>query len=233
MYTAMDLALIVLVGVVYPIMDTLWFWPRMRPALLDPRPGARVPFYGQTIALQWIASGVIAALIAVRALPWREFGLVLPGGWRLAVSVALVMGLAALAVAQRRALSRLGAESRARVKARLGEAGLLLPRAGTEQVWFRALSVSAGICEEFLYRGWLTWALRAWLGPWGAMAASLASFTAAHAYQGREKLPRVAIVGGLLAMVALVTGSLLPAMVLHAMIDWMGGDVGEFLATEG
>ncbi len=232
MPTSVDLVLVVLLGIVYPIVDTWWFWPRMRPALLDPRPGARLPFYGQTIAMQWIASGAVAARIAALATPWRELGLVLPGGWRLALSAVLVAALAALMAMQRRALARLSAESRARVRARLGDAGLLLPRVGVEQVWFRALSVTAGLCEEFLYRGWLTWVLRPWLGPWGAMVASLASFTAAHGYQGRDKLPRVAIVGGLLAAVALVTGSLLPGMLLHAMIDWMGGDVSEALSVE-
>lgn len=232
MFAHIDIVLVLLIGVVYPIVDTFWLWPRMRRRMLDPQPGARVPAYQQTIAIQWIVTGAIAALVASRAQSWSALGLLLPGGWRLALSVALVGALLALVVAQRRALARLTAEARARVRARLGEPLLLLPRNAAEQAWFRALSVTAGVCEEFVYRGWLTVALRAWLGPWGAMAASLASFTAAHAYQGREKLPRIALVGGLLAIVALVTGSLLPGMVLHALIDWMGGDVGEALSLE-
>ena len=62
----------------------------------------------------------------------------------------------------------------------------LLPRTGEERGWFAAVAVTAGCCEELLYRGVLiafgTGVLG--LGVWPAAAIAVVVFGAAHLYQG-------------------------------------------------
>ena len=45
---------------------------------------------------------------------------------------------------------------------------------------FGGVSLTAGFCEEFLYRGYFIWVLAPWLGWWGAAAVSLLFFAVSH-----------------------------------------------------
>ena len=89
-----------------------------------------------------------------------------------------------------------------------------------------ALSVTAGICEEVLFRGYLPWALTPWLGWWGAVAFSTLSFGFAHSYQGRKGIIGSLTIGALMMLLVAITRSLLPAMALHAVIDVTSGLLG-------
>jgi hypothetical protein len=63
------------------------------------------------------------------------------------------------------------------------------------------------------------WVFTPALGWWGAAALSLLAFTAGHAYQGWSGASRSAVAGTLFTLLVLATGSLIPAMLLHALID--------------
>jgi uncharacterized protein len=95
-----------------------------------------------------------------------------------------------------------------------------------------AVSLTAGICEEVLFRGDFIWSFEPWLGWWGAAGLSLPFFAAAHAYQGLNGAIRCAIVGAVLTLVVAIFGSLLPAIALHAVIDIGSGTIA-WLALSG
>lgn len=105
----------------------------------------------------------------------------------------------------------------------------LMPQTRREEFWAVLLvAPTAALCEEFLYRGFLLAALTDWFHStlWGLAAASLA-FGLAHAYQGAAGMLRAALLGALLAVPVLRTGSLYPAMLAHFLIDsvaliWLG-----------
>jgi CAAX protease family protein len=100
----------------------------------------------------------------------------------------------------------------------------LLPRSRREGVAFAGLSVTAGVCEEFVFRGFLIPALIAALGSTPAAALiSSAVFGVLHSYQRVLGALRAALLGLALAVPFLVTGSLLPSMVAHTTIDLLGG----------
>jgi hypothetical protein len=82
-----------------------------------------------------------------------------------------------------------------------------------------AVSLSAGFCEEFIFRGYLIWAFQPVCGLWGAAALSVVIFATAHAYQGAKGVSTTGAIGSLLTLVVLICGSLLPAMALHALVD--------------
>ena len=99
---------------------------------------------------------------------------------------------------------------------------IMVPVRRSERVWFLALSVAAGVCEELLFRGLLPALLSALLhGPpaWFVILLAAIAFGAAHAYQGTAGVAATAVLGALMGIIYLATGSLFVVMVLHALID--------------
>lgn len=111
--------------------------------------------------------------------------------------------------------------------ARIPESDLLaelLPRTAHERRLFAGLSVVAGFGEEVVFRGFLLAVLAPALGdPWTALLLSSLAFGVLHVYQGAFGIVRTASLGGLLGVSVLVDGSLWPAVVVHVVVDLVGG----------
>jgi len=228
----LDLVFAVLFLIAYPLWDYFVNWPKTQRLLASGRPDARISVYRGILAVEWSAAAIVAALWLAHHRAAPALGLGVPGGWRLAVGALVVVAVAALMLAQLRAVRALPAAKRARLGEKLDGVGAIVPRTQGERRWFVAVSVTAGVCEELLYRGFLVWALRPWLGAWGAAGASYASFVFAHAYQGRSQIRGAAGMGLVLALLALGCGSILPGVVLHALVDVLGGETGHALVRE-
>lgn len=89
--------------------------------------------------------------------------------------------------------------------------------------WFGGVSLTAGFCEEFLFRGYFIWALAPRLGWWGAATLSAVFFALWHAYQGWNGVLRTGIFGAFFTLVMAVFHSLWPAIALHALVDLGAG----------
>jgi membrane protease YdiL (CAAX protease family) len=85
------------------------------------------------------------------------------------------------------------------------------------------VSVTAGVCEEILYRGILMGVLTPVVGLWPAVGLSSVIFGLGHAYQGFPGIVKTTLVGFVLALLTVFSGSLLAAMILHAVIDLTSG----------
>lgn len=97
-----------------------------------------------------------------------------------------------------------------------------LPATWGERRWFAILSVTAGICEEILFRGFLLHYLHVF--PWAlnltlALLLSVLIFGAQHLYQGVAGVAQTAVFGFLVGLLFLLTGTLLLSMILHALLD--------------
>lgn len=100
--------------------------------------------------------------------------------------------------------------------------GALLPRTKGERRAFAALCVTAGICEEILFRGFLMFYLQEvfpGLGIAGAVVVSSAVFGLAHLYQGLAGVLTTGALGVGMAMLYAAGGSLVVPIVLHALLD--------------
>lgn len=108
-----------------------------------------------------------------------------------------------------------------------GETALLrqlIPRTGPERAVFAGLSFVAGLGEEVAYRGYLLALLVPAFGdPWTAVAVSSASFGLLHAYQGTVGITRTGVLGALFAASFVLSGTLWPAIVVHTVVDLIGG----------
>jgi membrane protease YdiL (CAAX protease family) len=102
----------------------------------------------------------------------------------------------------------------------------LLPHSPREMRWFTAVAVSAGVCEELLYRGWMIWYFHQMMPLWLAVVAACTAFGLAHAYQGPAGIPKTGIVGAVMAAMYLLAGSLWIPMIVHALVDINGGKIG-------
>ncbi len=103
----------------------------------------------------------------------------------------------------------------------------LLPRGGLEVPLWVALSASAGICEEFVFRGYFQRQFQALTGSrWLSVIAQGALFGISHAYQGAAACARITVYGMMFGLVAAWRGSLRPGMIAHAWTDVAAGLFG-------
>jgi membrane protease YdiL (CAAX protease family) len=186
--------------------------------------------WSTTITLLWtlLAAGVVLWLFERRS--WTELRLVVPHGWRMMATIGL---LSAVALYYARSVDTIARARRLKKRIKFPKGvERRAPHTQTELAWFMAVSVSAGVCEEFIFRGYLIWLLQSVLGLWGAAAVSLVVFMAAHAYQGAKGVVGVGLVGALLTVVVLVFGSLVAAIAMHVLIDAGEGFVAWFALRE-
>jgi membrane protease YdiL (CAAX protease family) len=200
-----------------------WHVPRLvRQIEADPA-YARTKDYLVTIALQWALTLALLAWWGLAARPFADLGLVAPDGqsWVTFVTAAIV----AFFASQARTVAR-SAEAQAKVRAQLDAqpaVRVILPTTPGEMRAFSALAVTAGVCEEILYRGYLLYYLRQVLPGAAAVAAAIAVFGLAHAYQGRRGIILTGFAGAVAMAFYLLTGSLAASIVLHATVDLANG----------
>jgi uncharacterized protein len=104
--------------------------------------------------------------------------------------------------------------------------GRMLPRNATEITLWIFLSFSAGICEEFTFRGYLQQQLNGWLkNVTAAVVIQGIIFGAAHAYQGLKLVMTIVVLGSLLGWLAQWRKSTKPGMISHFLQDAIGGIV--------
>jgi uncharacterized protein len=104
------------------------------------------------------------------------------------------------------------------------EIGTLLPRGPFEIGAWLLLSLTAGFCEEAIFRGYLQRQFRAVTGS-AAVAVLLQSivFGVSHAYQGVRNVIAISILGAIYGWLALWRRSLRPGMIAHAWTDIFSG----------
>ncbi|MGA2980459.1 MAG: CPBP family intramembrane glutamic endopeptidase [Terriglobales bacterium] len=103
----------------------------------------------------------------------------------------------------------------------------LLPQRALEILLWIGVSMSAGICEELVFRGYFQRQFHAYTHSlWAAWLLQALLFGISHGYQGVEACVRIAAYGALFGLLALWRGSLRPGMIAHAGTDILSGIFG-------
>ncbi|MDO9590216.1 MAG: CPBP family intramembrane metalloprotease [Microcella sp.] len=175
-----------------------------------------VLFGGSALLVLLIVHPVVAPLLAatqaVPAIAWLRDALT--GGLGVGLAVGAVLGLIALTVVGARSARREGGVIM------LGDIAALLPRNRPELGWGAALSVNAGIVEEALFRLALPALLVIVTGePISAFLLAALVFGALHAYQGWLGVVATGVVGLLFTALYVASGSIVLAMLVHALFD--------------
>jgi membrane protease YdiL (CAAX protease family) len=97
----------------------------------------------------------------------------------------------------------------------------LLPTNPRERLLFAAVAISASVCEELVFRGWLLYTLHNALALNGMtlILVGAACFGLAHYYQGAIGVIGTAFAAVLFTSLYVVSGSLLLPILLHILID--------------
>jgi membrane protease YdiL (CAAX protease family) len=147
--------------------------------------------------------------------------------------VASVVGAATIATLQWLNLRRMG---RLPVNARgplQAIAERILPRSTIELLPFLALAITAGLCEEFLYRGFALAVLTRLGSPaWVAVLVSSILFGLAHLYQGRGGFLSTLLIGGVFGVGRIAYNSVVPVIFWHSAVDLVAGVAGPRYLTE-
>jgi membrane protease YdiL (CAAX protease family) len=178
--------------------------------------------YLRVIVGQWVLALGVVYVFWKLGIPLEALGLVAPEWIATASLFAAVVVAAFLGTWRLRAVLK-DPEKLAKIRARAAGLSQLVPMTDEEERWWIVVSITAGVCEEILYRGYLGFYLgRSMPLPWVAVVASV-FFGLAHLYQGPKNAGRTLIAGFLFWGTYLLTGSIVPGMVLHAFIDIRSG----------
>ena len=184
-----------------------------------------------------VSGASVLLIVGVTPLTWEQVGLcpvrfqigehfVIMAGTFLVCGVFLVfvIGRTALLMASgayRDFVSK-DLEERAKNAGPYGRvAWQLIPRSNWEKEWFVIAALSAGVCEELLFRGFGLCILRGiWVDASGFLLAVVAGFGfgAVYFYRGLNGALRAGISGTLLGFVYLGAQSVYPCMLVHFIL---------------
>lgn len=179
--------------------------------------------YLATLAWEWILAALVLWGIRLRRIPLRQLlGKVRPTlrDWRddfvlaAAFWIASIVVLTVVGVIFK--LAHLSTPQKTLVQ--------LAPQSALELLLWVILSLSAGICEELTFRGYLLQQFaRAGRSIWVGILASSLLFGIAHGYEGVSGIIAITIYGALFCVLAVKRGSLRPGMMAHAWHDIFSG----------
>ncbi|ARK32491.1 CPBP family intramembrane glutamic endopeptidase [Halalkalibacter krulwichiae] len=198
---------------------------------------ARRNYYLNSIIGLWIPTLYIFLIVVFTDLTFAEIGLTLPSinteplG---AVVTYSVVGLACLyyvgilyyfigyQVSSKIRASFMRAKEKEYEKTEFQE---ILPQTKEEKKLWNYVSLTAGVTEEVIYRGFLLFALPflfPQLSIWLVILLASLLFGLAHTYQGwLIGVFRTMVFGVFFSILFIALGSILPLIVLHVLIDYV------------
>jgi membrane protease YdiL (CAAX protease family) len=184
--------------------------------------------YTLTIAYEWVLAALAVWGIHMRKIPLRQLlGERRPGvrGWLEDIGVALgywVIAVCALALLSSVLVKISGSHIDPQ---KIGDVTQkLAPVSGVEMLLFLVLSISAGICEELVFRGYLQQQFaRMGRSIWVGVTLSALVFGGAHGYEGVAGVLLIAAYGAMFGVLALLRRGLRAGMIAHAWHDSISG----------
>jgi membrane protease YdiL (CAAX protease family) len=225
--TAIDHVLVVLFVIVLPVYSLLTY-PALQREVTSGKPGVLIREYSVIIAILWVGAALVLGMWVYQRRAVSNLGFAIDLNWRFLGGLAATLILIGFLVSQVIKVAR-SQKYRDRVREQIAAASVeaLMPRSRTEYNLFIAVSITAGVCEEIMFRGFLILYLGHYVGVAGAVILSSILFGMAHAYQGVSGGIRTMIAGLINGLLYWFSGTLWLPMILHAVIDIHGGTLGK------
>jgi membrane protease YdiL (CAAX protease family) len=204
-------------GLLLAALAGLAAWSALQHGLLTA--GSRPASYVITIACEWLLFGLAAWGVRMGGV---SISTVVGGRWSTPKLFLRDLGIGALfLLGSNVALAGLSAALHPGRNANIAR---MLPHSRIEITLWIFVSLSAGICEEFVTRGYLQQQLSGILkNATAGLVAQGIIFGAAHAYQGPKLMFTIAVLGCMMGWLAQWRQSLRPGMLSHFLQDALGG----------
>lgn len=185
----------------------------------------KIPQYLWTMAWEWALTGFVYLGIRKR-MKLREL---IGGQWadaeEVLVDLLIACGFWLAAVAVLGAGAKLlNLDQPGKFDSLRHQLGFLIPGTTLELLVWCSLSITAGFCEEIIFRGYLQ---RQFASITGSMLVgvllSAAAFGAAHGYEGGPRMLLIGAYGLMFGLLAWWRKSLRPGMIAHAWHDTISG----------
>ena len=198
---------------------------------------ARLKYYKSTILGLWIPTIFILMLVISTELTLKDIGLSIPNinteplGALVTYSVFAIVLLYIFGILY----YSIGYQFSKKIRDKWAQAkqkewentsfSEILPVTNKEKKIWNFVSLTAGITEEIIYRGFLIFAL-AYLFPdfsiWLVIIFSSLLFGLAHTYQGfTTGVLRTTVIGVIFSILYIGIGSILPLIAIHFLIDYV------------
>lgn len=217
---------------IYGYFDYQKFKARVRQ-----KPQERVRYYKKVMIRLWVPILVILCMVAMAPLTLGNIGLSgirwntqTLGPW--ATYIAFGLGIVYLLtliyyVIGQKASEKMRNTLMQAKKQELAKSQFIdiMPVSKEEKKVWTFVSWTAGITEEIIYRGFLIFALAELfpsLSIWLILVISSILFGLAHTYQGLGNVIRTSLVGLFFTVLYIGLGSIIPLIILHFLIDYVG-----------
>jgi len=184
--------------------------------------------YYRVLAGMWCSAIVVLIMSFIGGISLADIGFraisFTHNIWFTAITLA-ICGLMLLSSLYTLIVSLASKKFRGKKKAELTNddvANDILPRTTKEKWLFALMSFSSGICEEFVFRGFMMFLLLAIFPEIPIFLIVLIPsviFGIGHLYQGWQGVIQTGVVGAILMCLFLATDSLIPVMALHFMLN--------------
>jgi hypothetical protein len=217
-----DHIFILLLFVVQPIYGA-YSYRRILAKIEAGTPANRPRMYLETLVLEWVFLAALALAWYTLARPVADLGFVAPAGVGFWSGAALLVLFTAYLVYAWHGIKQASDDDRAKQAKSLGKLVHMLPHNRRDYRHFIAVSLTAGVVEEIVYRGFVLWYLSLLMPLWGAVIVSSVAFGLGHSYQGAIGGLRCGLVGLAFAILYVVTGSIWLPIIAHAALDILQG----------
>jgi membrane protease YdiL (CAAX protease family) len=207
------------IGIVRPLLRRRSYQKFRREVVTNP--ALRSQYYLRMLVEPWLWLVVIYIILRITSAPLSVIGLGTPHDWGLTLWLIveiLVLTLIVVAIIR----YRIAKTHRPGLATLLLKVKDLLPHTAYERRLWILVSITAGIWEEVVFRGFLITYFLAFGTFFGLLAAVILSsilFGFAHIYQGWKGVLVTGVLGAILASVYVSTGSLIVPIVCHILID--------------
>ncbi len=221
----LDHLLLALIAVALPFYGTVT-WKSFQRQLLEGKQKALLHAYWETMILQWSLFLLLLLIWSLSERPHAALGFSVTWNLKFVAGILLALAGSGFFIKQWLDLERLEGDIPETLKHQVESVAALMPHTEGELKSFIGVSITAGICEEALYRGFLIWYLGNYVGILHAALISVLVFGLAHAYQGKDGMLKTSAMGLVLAIIYVLSGSLLGPVLIHIVTDVTGGLIG-------
>ncbi|MDQ0232181.1 CPBP family intramembrane glutamic endopeptidase [Metabacillus malikii] len=192
----------------------------------------RTKYYKDIMIGLWLPAIVILIVVALSPLSYSSIGITMPtfntsalGKWPSIVILVLFL-VYVVALIYQFILLKMSEQFRQKVASQFESMPYqeILPQSPHEKKLWGYVSLTAGVTEEIIYRGFLLFVfieLFPELSVWLHVVLAGILFGLAHTYQGISGVVRTAIVGIFFGLIYFVFESIIPLIIFHFLLDYV------------